>query len=590
MCGIAGEARFDHRPPSAQTIRLMLDHLKERGPDGSGMFVSNSVAFGHRRLKIIDLSEASNQPMSDPGLGLTLVYNGALYNYTELRDRLRKKGYAFKSSGDTEVILKAYDAWGSHCVQHFDGMFAFAIYDEQKKHIFAARDRLGIKPFYYQLDGSKFRFASFLPALIKAAEVSPTINPVALNHFMCFRTIVGEHTIFNEFNKLPPATTLTVRADGRSIKNRYWEMDFSRTEEEENRSEAGWIALVESALENAVRKRLTADVPVGVLLSGGLDSSLIVGLMSKMGMQNVPTFSIGFEDVGSEIGDEFKYSDIIAKEFNTVHHKIFADDAMLRENLAACIKAMAEPMVSHDVIAFYLLSREVSKHIKVVQSGQGADEVFAGYRWYPPLFELQNGNAAQIYADNYFTSQFKDFRRAVHPRFVQDDFALGHIEQFFQQSKAETAIDKTLHLDITEMMPDDPVKRLDNMSMAWGLEARVPFLDHEVIELASKIPARFKLKNGGKYILQETARRVIPHEVIDRPKGYFPVPALRHMQGSYLELAKTVFSGDSAKKQPVFNPDYIQDLLSAPQEHITPFGSKLWQATLLQMWLHEHWK
>lgn len=589
MCGIAGEMSFSQRRPAVKTIRLMLDHQKERGPDASGMFAENSVVLGHRRLKIIDLSDGSKQPMADPDLGLALVYNGALYNYRELREELRKQGYTFNSSGDTEVILKAYDAWGSGCVQRFDGMFAFAIYDEQKNHIFAARDRLGIKPFYYQLDDSKFRFASFLPALIKAAEQSPSINPVALNHFMCFRTILGEHTIFNEFNKLPPATTLTVRADGSSVKNRYWEMDFSRSDEDENRSETDWIARMETALENAVKKRLIADVPVGVLLSGGLDSSLIVGLMSKLGMQNIPTFSIGFEDVGCESGDEFKYSDIIAKEFKTEHHKIYADDTMLQENLAACVKAMAEPMVSHDVIAFYLLSREVSKHIKVVQSGQGADEVFAGYRWYPPMFELQNGNAEQAYADNYFTSQFEKFRQAVHPRFVQDDFALGHIKQFFQRSSAEATIDKTLHLDITEMMPDDPVKRLDNMSMAWGLEARVPFLDQEVIELAAKIPARFKLKNGGKYILQETARRSIPHAVIDRPKGYFPVPALRHMQGSYHELAKTVFGGESAKKHSVFNPDYIENLLSAPQKHITPFGSKLWQATLLQMWLHEHW-
>ena len=587
MCGIAGEIRFDNTEASERTMKIMLDDLKSRGPDGSGIFSDTNTTFGHCRLKIIDLSEASDQPMRDDDLGLVLVYNGAIYNYQELKKELENKGYTFKSDGDTEVILKAYHAWGEDCVHRLQGMFAFAIYEQESNQIFAARDRLGIKPFYYQLDGTKFRFASFLPALLKASETKPTINPVALNHYMSFRAIVGEHTLFNEFHKLPAATTMTIQANGNIRKKTYWEIDFNGTEEDKKMTEDDWVDAVQDALTLSVKRRLVADVPVGVLLSGGLDSSLVVGLLSELGQQNINTFSIGFENVDGKSGNEFKYSDIIAERYDTEHHKIFADEKMLKENISACVKAMSEPMVSHDVIGFYLLSREVSKSIKVVQSGQGADEVFAGYRWYPPMLDVQDSNAAEIYAKNYFTNSFADFKAAVQPHLIEEDYAMEFIQDFFEKSTAPKPIDKTLHLDTTQMLIDDPVKRVDSMTMAWGLEARVPFLDHELVELAAKIPANLKIQNGGKYVLQEAARRIIPHDVIDRPKGYFPVPALQQMKGEYLQIAKDVFSNSAAKDREIFKPDYIESLLTEPEKHITPFGSKVWQATLLEMWLQE---
>src|SRR5690554_1647145 len=232
MCGIAGEVRFDGNQASEKTIRSMLDDLKSRGPDGQGMFSQNQTVFGHCRLKIIDLSEASSQPFRDDELGLVIVYNGAVYNYPELREELLTMGYTFKSDGDTEVILKAFHAWGQDCVKRFQGMFAFAIYDRKQDQVFAARDRLGIKPFYYHLDGKKFRFSSFLPSLLKVSEVKPTINPEALNHYLSFRTIVGEETIFNEFRKLPAAHTLTISTDGSVQKKQYWEINFSSTDED----------------------------------------------------------------------------------------------------------------------------------------------------------------------------------------------------------------------------------------------------------------------------------------------------------------------------------------------------------------------
>lgn len=332
-------------------------------------------------------------------------------------------------------------------------------------------------------------------------------------------------------------------------------------------------------------RRLVADVPVGVLLSGGLDSSLITGLLAEAGQTGLQTFSVGFEAVGQEKGDEFQYSDIVAKHFGTEHHQIFVDSQRLLPELVNCVKAMAEPMVSHDVIGFYLLSQHVSQHVKVVQSGQGADEVFAGYHWYPPMMQSQNPVAD--YAKVFFDRDHAEYSQAVHQRFVEQDYSLEFVQQHFAQAGAPHAVDKALRLDSTIMLVDDPVKRVDNMTMAWGLEARVPFLDHELVELAARVPPQFKVENEGKYVLKEAARRVIPHEVIDRPKGYFPVPALKYIQGEYLDFVKQVLN--DAPQRDLFNQNYVNTLLENPTEHITPLrGSKLWQITLLELWLQTH--
>ncbi|MBO8092291.1 MAG: N-acetylglutaminylglutamine amidotransferase [Prosthecochloris sp.] len=589
MCGIAGELRFDETYASSRTVASMLETLEPRGPDAQGMFTHNRMAFGHRRLKIIDLSDCASQPMQDTQLGLTLVFNGAIYNYPELRRQLQQKGYGFFSHSDTEVILKAYHAWGRECVLHLQGMFAFAIWERDSGKVFFARDRLGIKPLYYTMDSEKMRFASTLPALLKSGTVDTSIDPVALNLYMSFHSVVpAPFTIFRGIRKLPPASTLTVEPDGRHHHEIYWKPDYTRTEEEEGRSEEEWIDTVHDTLRLAVQRRLVADVPVGVLLSGGLDSSLVVGLLSELGQKEINTFSVGFEDVAEEEGNEFRYSDIIAKHYGTVHHKIFVDHTELQSNLSDCIRAMSEPMVSHDVIGFYLLSREVSKHVKVVQSGQGADEVFAGYHWYPPMMDATTASAASTYANVFFDRDFEEYRRSIMKEHIEEDYATEFVTNHFGMPGAPEPIDKALRLDSTIMLVDDPVKRVDNMTMAWGLEARVPFLDHELVELAAKIPARHKVREGGKYVLKEVGRRVIPHEVIDRPKGYFPVPALKYLEGEYLDMAKEILGHERARERNIFNREYIDMLLDAPGEHITPLrGSKLWQITLLEYWLQQ---
>ncbi|WP_215398123.1 N-acetylglutaminylglutamine amidotransferase [Rheinheimera oceanensis] len=585
MCGIAGEISFQGKA-STHYVDAMLDVLAVRGPDGRGLAAQGNVCFGHQRLSVIDLTAAGAQPMHDAQLGLTIVFNGCIYNYKALRHELEQLGHQFFSTSDTEVILKAYAQWQEHCMARFNGMFVFAIWHRDNNSTFFARDRLGIKPLYYHHNGNGFWFSSTLPSLLKCAEVPRQLNPLGVHQYMSFRAIVGTDTLFSGVHKLQPGHWLKVSARGDIQQGRYWQLHA--TTDDNQRSEQDWQQALKEALFNSARRRLEADVPVGVLLSGGLDSSLLVGMLSELGQKQLHTFSIGFDNVAEEEGNEFKYSDIIASHYDTRHHKIYARHTTLLNYLRPCIEAMSEPMVSHDVIGFYLLAQAVSQHIKVVQSGQGADEVFAGYHWYPPMTEATDSNAAQCYADAYFSWDETQLTQVLAPEYCQRNYSLSYIQQYFAGCDAQLPVDKALLLDTTAMLVDDPLKRVDNMTMAFGLEARVPFLDHELVELAFQMPHRLKLRDGGKYLLKQVAREIIPADVIDRPKGYFPVPALRKMQGEYLQLAKEIFSQPVARRRRLFNMDYIDTMLAKPEQFSGRFGSKLWQVTLLEMWLQQH--
>ena len=587
MCGICGQITFKGHQAEIEPVLQMMSVLEKRGPDAMGLQVHGGNALGHRRLKIIDLSERAHQPMVDSDLGLSIVYNGAMYNYRELREELKSKGYRFFSTGDTEVIVKAYHAWGEDCVKHFNGMFAFAIVERDSGKTFVARDRLGIKPLYYSKTEASFRFASALPALLVYADVGSKIDPIALHHYMTFHSVVpAPHTIFQDIKKMMPGSCMTITPEGVIAETRYWALDFTPSESEQKYSFEDWSELLLVHLRKAVKRRLVSDVPVGVLLSGGVDSSLVVGLLAELGQWDMKTFSIGFKDVNGEKGNEFSYSDIIAKHYGTDHHKIEADDDRVLPSLNKCIQSMSEPMVSHDCVGFYLLSEAVSKHVKVVQSGQGADEIFGGYHWYPPL--MDSDNALYAYVDHFFDRPHTEFAVAVNERFLGDDYSFEFVHRHFQQPGAPSPVDKALRIDTTVMLTDDPVKRVDNMTMAWGLEARVPFLDHELVEFAARIPAKWKVNDGGKYILKETARSVIPDQVIDRPKGYFPVPALKYIDGDYLTFASDILRSQRCRERAIFNPDYVNHLFEDPDAHITPLnGSKLWQLVVLEHWLSE---
>jgi asparagine synthase (glutamine-hydrolysing) len=572
----------------------MTATMVPRGPDSAGVWSQGRVALGHRRLKIIDLSEAGAQPMVDADLGLSVAWNGCIYNYEELRDELTGHGYRFFSHSDTEVLLKGYHHWGDRFVDHLKGMFAFAIVERDSGRVLLGRDRLGIKPLYITEDAHRIRFASTLPALVAGGGVDTRIDPVALNHYLSFHSVVPPPlTILRGVRKVPPASLLAIEPDGRRVATTYWQPDFSRAEDRAGWSENDWEDAVLESLRLAVKRRLVADVPVGCLLSGGVDSSLIVGLLAEAGQTGLKTFSIGFEAVNGVAGDEFKYSDIIAKRFDTDHHQIRIDTARMLPALTDTIGAMSEPMVSHDCVAFYLLSQEVSKHVKVVQSGQGADEVFAGYHWYPPMGEPAaaslEGSVAS-YRSAFFDRDAGGVNSLITAAFAADGDPSGRfVTDHFAQAGAQTGVDRALRLDTTVMLVDDPVKRVDNMTMAWGLEGRVPFLDHELVELAATCPPELKTAYEGKGVLKQAARKVIPSAVIDRPKGYFPVPALTHLEGPYLDMVRDALYTPAAKERDLFRPEAVDRLLADPNGRLTPLrGNELWQIALLELWLQHH--
>jgi asparagine synthase (glutamine-hydrolysing) len=589
MCGLSGEVRFDGRLADTTAVARMTARMEPRGPDAAGLSAQSRVAFGHRRLKIIDLSERAQQPMVDAELGLTLAFNGCIYNYRDLRRELEGKGYRFFSEGDTEVVLKAWHAWGIDAPTKFHGMFAFAVHERDSGRVALCRDRLGIKPLYIaERPGKCLRFASSLPALLAAGDVDTALDPVAIHHYMSFHAVVpAPFTMLNGVRKLQPASVAVFEADGRRSDHVYWTLGFARDAADISASAAQWEGEVRAALDTAVARRMVADVPVGVLLSGGVDSSLIVALLAEAGQKDLKTFSIGFEEANGEKGDEFVYSDLVAKHFGTEHYKIFVKSRRLLDAMPKVIDAMSEPMVSYDNVGFYLLSEEVSQHVKVVQSGQGADEIFGGYHWYPPL--LDSNDPVADYAQVFFDRRHAEYAEAIGGDYLTEDFSTAFVAGHFGLPGADRAVDKALRLDTQVMLTDDPVKRVDNMTMAWGLEARVPFLDHELVELAARIPPEHKLHDGGKGVLKAVARKVLPSAVIDRPKGYFPVPALKYLEGPYLDMVRETLNGARARQRGLFRRDYVDMLLREPKAHITPLrGSKLWQVALLEMWLQTH--
>ena len=591
MCGICGELRFDGGAPDMSAIERMSATLARRGPDSEGSYSDGPLAFGHRRLSIIDLSIHANQPMVDETLQLALVFNGTIYNYRELRAELLALGYSFFSEGDSEVILKGYHAWGADCVKRFIGMFAFAIWDQRSSQLFLARDRFGIKPLYLAQDAQRLRFASSLPALLAAGGVDTRLDPVALHHHFTLHTVVpAPRTVLMGVRKLPPATTMLLGIRGQASQQVYWTLDATRPAAP--LSQADWLTATRAALLRAVeRRRLAADVPVGVLLSGGLDSSLLVGLLADQ-VPDLRTFSIGFEDLGAgaEKADEFEYSDLIAEHFKTRHQQYKIPNSEVLARLSEAVAQMTEPMVSHDVIAFFLLSERVAKDVKVVLSGQGADEVFGGYFWYAEM-DAETGSALQRFSQHYFDRDHGEYLEMMTPAWHVGDVTSELVARALNQPQADTFLDQVWRFDATTLIVDDPVKRVDNMPMAWGLEVRVPFLDHELVELAAHMPSELKLKEGGKFPLKAISRGLIPDAVIDRPKGYFPVPALKYVRGEFLELMRGILMSDACLKRGLYQRDYVNLLLAnpeAPESFTRINGSKLWHLALLEWWLQVH--
>ena len=589
MCGLCGELRFDASTPDAGVIERMKEQLQKRGPDSEGSYINAPIALGHQRLAIIDLSDKAAQPMLDEPAGIALVFNGTIYNYPDLRKELQALGHKFKSTGDTEVILRSYIEWGENCVARLQGMFAFAIWDNKKQIMLMARDRSGIKPLYFSQTPQRLLFASNTQALIHADDkIDTSIDSIALHHLFTLHAVVpAPRTVINGIRKVKPAHYLLIDAKGKVTEKRYWSLTARRPETK--MTEQDWVQAIHDELRRAVEKRVKiADVPVGVLLSGGIDSSLLVGLLAEAGQKGLKTFSVGFEDAPEEKGNEFEYSDAVAQMFETEHHQLMVPNNQVLPRLPEAFANMAEPMFGQDAVAFYLLSEVVSKEVKVVQSGQGADEVFGGYFWYPRMHHSITPGIKR-FSDEYFDRDHAEYLQTVDSRFHTEDVTSELMQDLLDEVEADEYLDRVLAADVTTLIVDDPVKRVDNMTMAWGLEARVPFLDTQLIELAASMPPEMKLPNGGKHVLKELSRGFLPDSVVNRSKAYFPMPALKYVRGEFLEFMKEILLSDGAKQRGLYNAAYVEKLLNKPEDYLTRLqGSKLWHLAALELWWQQN--
>tara|TARA_Y100000768_G_scaffold380419_1_gene357515 strand:+ start:569 stop:2335 length:1767 start_codon:yes stop_codon:yes gene_type:complete len=585
MCGICGEFKFKDYSFNEKRLADLLDSISSRGKDSNGIFKDEDVFLGHHRLSIIDTSRKSNQPMKVNQY--LIIFNGVIYNYIDLRKKLISKGHHFDSSGDTEVIIKMFIEYGDNCVDYLDGVFAFCIYDTKNKSIFLARDRFGIKPLYYSIEDNHIVFSSSMKGILGYIK-NKKIDPIALNYQFTLHSVVpAPHTIISGINKLEPGNTMTVYKSGKSYLKKYFDIEQI---EISDLSDSQIIDKSRYLLNEAIKKRLNvADVPVGILLSGGLDSSLITAMSSQV-KEKISTYSIGFDTIEKEIGNEFYYSDIVAKYYQTQHSKYNVTNDLLYDNLDNVIKNMSEPMFSQDSSAFYLLSQKVSQSNKVVLSGQGADEVFGGYFWYEKIMNETDLSDAEIISKFYFDRDFISYKSAINKEYVSDNYAFNDIDNRCKKMDSNfSTLDKVFRLEMSMFIIDDPVKRIDNMTMSHALEARVPFLDVDLVKFMLTIKGTKKIEKGAKYYLKKLSEDYLEDDIIYRDKFYFPVPPLKVLKGKFYDYCKNILNKDESLERELYDRDYINNLLKDPNGNYTQInGNELWHFTLLERWLQLH--
>lgn len=582
MCGICGELKFKEYSFNEEKLTTLMGSISNRGRDSNGIFRNDDIFLGHHRLSIIDTSNKSNQPMKVGNY--IIIFNGIIYNYIDLRNKLIAKGHVFNSSGDTEVIIKMFIEYGDNCVNHLDGVFSFCIYDTTKKNIFLARDRFGIKPLYYSINEKHIVFSSSVKGIINYKN-NKQINPIALNYqFTLHSAVPAPHTIISGINKLEPGCIMNISKSGKKYTNKYFDIE---TIEISDLSEIEIIEKSKFLLNEAIRKRLkVADVPVGILLSGGLDSSLITAISKKF-RDKISTYSIGFKSINEEIGNEFYYSDIVSKNFKTKHSKYNISDDELYENLDNVIQDMSEPMFSQDSSAFYLLSKKVSQSEKVVLSGQGADEVFGGYFWYEKIMNESNLTDIELISKFYLDRNFKSYQSAINENYVHDNFVVNDLKDRCKNMSSNlTTLDKVFRLEMSMFIIDDPVKRIDNMTMSHALEARVPFLDRDLVEFMLTVKASNKINKAPKYYLKKISEEYLNNDIIYRDKFYFPVPPLKILRDKFYNYCKKILTSESALDRGLYNREYINKLIKEPNNNFTNInGNELWHFTLLERWL-----
>jgi len=627
MCGITGKIYLNDKTVSEQDILIMNEKILHRGPDDGGVYISpdQKVGLGHRRLSIIDLSPLGHQPMRYLDR-YEIVFNGEIYNFQEKKIELEKDGYIFKSKSDTEVIMVLYDKFGKECLTHLRGMFAFTIYDEQEKTVFCARDRVGKKPFKYYLDENVFIFGSELKAILTQKEYKKEPDYIAIHHYLTLQYCPAPLTGFKDLKKLEPAHYLFVDLKTKKVeKERYWKLDYSQ---KLNLSEDEWKKRIMQKLEEAVKLRMISDVPLGAFLSGGIDSSAIVALMSKFSKTPVKTFSIGFEE---EKYNELKYAKIVAKKFKTDHKEfIVKPDAI--KMLPQLVYQYEEPYADSSALPTYYVSKMTREYVTVALNGDGGDENFAGYGRYSvqkfgilynkfipfhkkiilPIVKflatlVKNTffDRAYIFANtlsqkyNYrYINYIRYFSNELKEKIYTDNFKekTKNIDSYkivadkFNEAGTKDKMDQCLYADFSTYLHDDLMAKVDIDSMAVVLEGRSPFLDYEMLELTNKIPFNLKLKglNNKKYILKETLRGLVPDEVMFRPKMGFGIPIDVWFRGKLKDFAYDTLLSEKAINRGLFKKEAIKDILD---EHVNTqinHAYRIWALITLELWFQEY--
>ena len=621
MCGIAGIYNLDpQHAVDPNALQRMNDALVHRGPDDEGTYIQGNIGLGIRRLKIIDL-ETGHQPIANEDGSVWTVFNGEIYNYRELRKQLEASGHRFKTNTDTEVIVHAYEEYSQDCVKHFRGMFAFAVWDSRLRRLFLARDRLGEKPLYYRLSNRDFIFGSEMKALLAVGEVERRIDLQAVSDYFTYQYIPAPRTIFQGVSKIPAACWMTIDAQGQVHQQRYWQPEYPDEGNNVALSEQEYTGQLLELLRESVKIRLISDVPLGVFLSGGIDSSIIVALMAQVSSAPVRTFTIGFED---EEFDETRYARMVADRLGTEHHEYTVKpDAM--ELLPRLVRSFDEPFADHSAIPMYYLSQMARQEVTVCLSGDGGDEIFAGYNSYQDalrshrsdivptwlkrsvlgmtytlwperapgktlLFHL-SANPVQRHGWNMSSSGFqvsekpnlfsRDFRREVGSGY--NTYAL--LETHAQEVKDRDLITQLQHVDLMTYLPDDILVKVDRTSMMNSLETRAPLLDHKVVEYMSTLPSSMKFRNGvSKYILKQASDGLLPNEIIQRPKKGFSAPLSGWFREDSHAFVKDMLLDGKLGSRGFFNMDYVGQLIRRHLSGTVDLSRKIWTLLFFEEW------
>ena len=619
MCGICGT--YDYRtsvPPDPEVLSDMLSVLYHRGPDEEGVHLAGGVGLGMRRLSIIDLP-GGHQPIANEDGTVIVVFNGEIYNYRELRSSLAARGHRFSTNSDTEVIVHLYEDAGDDCVQALRGMFGFAIWDARRQRMLIARDRLGIKPVYYCERGSILVFGSEIKAILQHPDVPVRLNAQALGDYLSLKYVPAPQTIFEGIHALPPAHILSCDRNGVRVRE-YWRVSYT-PRHGKNAREAVCSEELEALLADCVRAHLVSDVPFGAFLSGGLDSSTIVALMSQELQSPVKTFSVGFRGQGEECS-ELPYARLVADRYGTDHNEVIVGARDLTDGAERVLWHLDQPIADNACLANYMLSAMASRHVKMVLTGEGGDELFAGYARYSgerlsPWFRMLPGVArraavgaserlpglrrpklalfALCQADegSRLVNWFPLFNSEWKARLLSDELGsmvspLGPERAFQQclaQSDATDPLNRMLCADTKLWLADDLLARGDKMCMANSLEARVPLLDHKLVEFAASLPPGLKIRRlTRKYLFRNVARKLLPPEIIERRKQGFPMPFATWFRDEARPMVRDLLSPETIRRRGLFNPGFVQRLIDQHELRIADHSPLIWGLLSVELW------